>query len=73
MLFVKYLLVTGAIGLFVSAAASLISEIYKAFHSPEPAPIRWRPASSHPAGGGPPAPICARISSQAERASSTGP
>ena len=42
MLFVKYLLVTGAFGLFVSAAAVLITDIYRAFRSPEPAPVRWR-------------------------------
>jgi regulator of protease activity HflC (stomatin/prohibitin superfamily) len=44
MLFIKYLLVTGAVTLFVSAATVLITGIYRAFRSPEPAPIRWRVA-----------------------------
>jgi regulator of protease activity HflC (stomatin/prohibitin superfamily) len=42
MLFVKYLLVTGAIGLFVSAAAILIADMHRAFRSPERSPARWR-------------------------------
>ena len=43
MLFVKYLLITGAFGLFVSAAAILILDLYRAFRSPEAAaPVRWR-------------------------------
>src|ERR1700681_2947237 len=44
MLFIKYLLVTGAITLFVGAATVLITDIYRAFRSPEPAPIRWHVA-----------------------------
>ena len=43
MLFVKYLLVTGAIGLFVSAAAIVILDLYRAFRLPDAAaPVRWR-------------------------------
>ena len=47
MLFVKYLLVTGAIGLFVSAAAIVILDLYRAFRAPgAAAPVRWRLAGS---------------------------
>jgi regulator of protease activity HflC (stomatin/prohibitin superfamily) len=43
MLFVKYLLVTGAVGLFVSAAAIVILDLYSAFRVPgAAAPVRWR-------------------------------
>jgi regulator of protease activity HflC (stomatin/prohibitin superfamily) len=43
MLLVKYLLVTGAIGLFVSAAAIVILDLYRAFRVPDAAaPVRWR-------------------------------
>jgi regulator of protease activity HflC (stomatin/prohibitin superfamily) len=44
MLFIKYLLVAGGVTLFVSAATVLITDIYRAFRSPVPAPIRWRVA-----------------------------
>jgi regulator of protease activity HflC (stomatin/prohibitin superfamily) len=43
MLFVKYLLFTGAVGLFVSAAAIVILDLYRAFRVPDAAaPVRWR-------------------------------
>ncbi len=43
MLFVKYLLVTGAVGLFATAAAIVILDLYRAFRVPDAAaPVRWR-------------------------------
>jgi regulator of protease activity HflC (stomatin/prohibitin superfamily) len=43
MLFVKYLLFTGAVGLFATAAAIVILDLYRAFRVPEAtAPVRWR-------------------------------
>jgi regulator of protease activity HflC (stomatin/prohibitin superfamily) len=43
MLFAKYLLLTGAIGLFVSAVAVVLFDLYRAFRLPDAAaPVRWR-------------------------------
>ena len=42
MLFVKYLLVTGAVALFASAAAIAILDLYRAFRVPGAAPVRWQ-------------------------------
>ena len=42
MLLVKYLFITGAIGLFVSGAVVLFTDIYKSLRSLIPPPVRWR-------------------------------
>jgi regulator of protease activity HflC (stomatin/prohibitin superfamily) len=44
MLFIKYLLVTGGVTLFVIATTVLIADIYRAFRTPDRAPFRWRVA-----------------------------
>ena len=45
MLFVKYLLVTGAVGSLATAAVIVILDLYRAFRVPDAAaPVRWRVA-----------------------------